>query len=615
MLYDIDKRLDEEEKRLENFETSPQEVMNLLGISQESGLFFFDGAFGTYYYQKRGKNPFCEYANLNDQDTVLNIHREYIGAGVHAIKTNTFGANSLLTGDRDTVASIIQNGFAIATAAAAGTDVKVFADIGFINSEDENVADEYRNLAKLFIGCGAKYFIFETLAEFEEILPAIRLIKTKVPGSIVLVSFAVSQEGFTSRGCYYKNILEEAAQSEFTDIVGLNCLCGPSHMARLLQNLENPAKPLSAMPNSGYPAVLNGRCVYQDNADYFSDRAGQIHSLGVRILGGCCGTTPAHIRAMIRRIGGKTETGAPKPSDKTVPGQKIAPRNSLKSSFEAGKKVIAVELDAPIDLNCGFLTDSAARVHACGADLVTVADSPLARTRADSIMIAAKVKRDTSVNVLPHLCCRDRNHIGIKAALLAGKIEGIENILVITGDPVSQADRGEYKGVFNFNSAGLISFIRRLNEEVFASAPYYIGGAINPNALQFSAELMRASQKVANGAEFLLSQPVFTDQAAENLKHAKKELGCRILAGILPIAGYKNALFLNNEVSGITIPESLIAKLKDKTAEEARAISIEFCMEIVKKTYSTCDGYYIMTPLRKVDLVCDLISKIRSMES
>lgn len=600
---------------MDNFQTPPQEIFDLLGTPHKSRLFFFDGAFGTYYYQKNKQNPFCEYANLDDQDTVFQIHREYMDAGVHAIKTNTFGANSLLTQDADKIASIIQNGFSIAQAAAADTKIKVFADIGFINSEDESTQEEYKKLAGLFIECGAKYFIFETLAEFEIIIPALRLIKSEVPEPVILVSFAVSQEGFTSRGFYYKNILDTAAKNEYTDIVGLNCMCGPSHMVKLLKNLELPAKPFSAMPNSGYPASMNGRTVYQDNTDYFSDRADQIQSLGVQILGGCCGTTPAHIRAMIRRIGDKPDISTQESKDIIPHEQKKALQNSLKDSFETGKKIIAVELDAPTDLNCGFLTESASRVRIHGADLITVADSPLARSRADSIMIAAKVKRDTGVNVLPHLCCRDRNHIGIKAALIAGKIENIDNILIVTGDPVSQTDRGEYKGVFNFNSAGLISFIRRLNEEIFAAAPYYIGGAINPNALQFSAELKRAGQKVANGAEFLLSQPVFTDQAVENLKLAKKELGCRILAGILPIAGYKNALFLNNEVSGITIPESLIAGLKDKNGEEARMISIKFCMDIVKKTYSTCDGYYIMTPLKKVDLVCDLIRKIRSIES
>lgn len=612
-MYDSFKNKHKRKKTLRNFQTPPQKVLDLLGIPQKNAAFFFDGAFGTYYYQKSNKNPFCEYANLDDQDTVYKIHREYIDAGVHAIKTNTFGANSLLTKDAGKIATIIQNGFSIATAASSEINTKVFADIGFINSEDGNASEEYESLAGLFIECGAKYFIFETLAEFEEIIPALHLIKSNVPDSVILVSFGVSQEGFTSRGFFYKNILDTAAQNEYTDIVGLNCLCGPSHMFKLLNNLEPPAKPLSAMPNSGYPSSLNGRTVYQDNADYFSDRADQIHSLGVRILGGCCGTTPAHIRAMIRRIANKADISTRESSDNPPREQKKASQNSLKNSFETGRKIIAVELDAPTDLDCGFLTDSANKLQTNGADVITIADSPLARTRADSIMIAAKVQRDTGVNVLPHLCCRDRNHIGIKAALIAGKIENIENILIITGDPVSQTDRGEYKGVFNFNSAGLISFIRRLNEEIFASAPYYIGGAINPNALQFPAELKRAAQKVANGADFLLSQPVFTDQAAENLELAKKELNCRILAGILPIAGYKNALFLNNEVSGITIPESLIAELKDKTGDQARSISIRFCMDIIQKTYSTCDGYYIMTPLKKTDLVCDLIRNIRSI--
>lgn len=579
---------------------------------QPNAPFFFDGAFGTYYNILSKKNALCEYANINEQDIVLQIHRAYIDAGVHAIKTNTFAANAQFFADKKQMAGIITQGYDIAIKAAGDAGAHVFADIGAIRAKGESASDEYREIAQIFIGCGASNFIFETQPSLDPLIPALADIKSRVPHATVLVSFAVSQEGYSSSGIHYKVLLNAAAQSGYTDIVGLNCSCGPSHMHTLIKGLDAFAKPLSAMPNAGYPASQNGRTIYQDNAEYFSTRLADIHALGVQVLGGCCGTTPDHIRETIQRIGG-SKTVKTAAFAKAAPQPKKAPAGELKQKFSQNRKIIAVELDAPLKPDMEFLVQSARRVLACSADLITIADSPLARSRADSIMVAAKLRRETGADVLPHLSCRDRNHIGIQAALVAGKMEGIENIFAVTGDPISLIDRGEYKGVYHFSACDLISFIRHLNNEIFVDSPYYIGGALNPNATNFSAELVRARQKLANGAEFLLTQPVFSDRAAENLAQAKKELGCNLLAGILPVAGYKNALFLNNEVPGIHIPAVLTEQLQNKTAEEVYEISLEFCMDIVRKTYSSCNGYYIMTPLQKVGMVCGLIQRIRSL--
>jgi len=576
--------------------------------------FFFDGAFGTYYHSKFHKNIFCETANISDPETVLAIHKEYIKAGANAIKTNTFGVNPLLTEGTQQRADMIKSGYKLALQAARGTGTAVFADIGCIVSSKLDASKEYKFIAKVFIECGATNFIFETLNEFDSIVPALSLIRQKVADPTVIVSFAVSQDGMTSRGYSYKKIMETAAASPYVDVVGLNCLCGPSHMYDLLREICPFKKPLAAMPNAGYPSTLNGRTVYLDNAEYFSEKAKDIHLLGIRILGGCCGTTPAHIRQMIEKIQG----GPPVSASVVCEAPPVRPRspiqNPLAASFAAGKKILAVELDAPIRPDADLTAQSVKTLRDAGADLITVADSPLARTRADSIMTAARIKREAGMEVLPHLSCRDRNHIGIKAALIAGQIEHLQNILLITGDPIAQADREEYKGVFSFNAAGLIAYVRRLNEDLFAASPYYIGAAINPNATQFKAELARARRKIENGAQFLLSQPLFSKKAIQNLAFAKKELDAYILAGILPVASLKNALFLNNEVSGISIPASLIGRLQGKEAAQVREISLDFCMDIVRQTQSFCDGYYIMTPLGKVDLAAGLVQKIRSQK-
>ncbi|MGL4369838.1 MAG: methylenetetrahydrofolate reductase, partial [Spirochaetota bacterium] len=260
--------------------------------------------------------------------------------------------------------------------------------------------------------------------------------------------------------------------------------------------------------------------------------------------------------------------------------------------------------------DAGFLLSSARLIRLAGADIITIADSPLSRTRADSIMLAAKVKRETGAEVMPHLSCRDRNHIAVKGALLGAAIENISAVLAITGDPLPQSGKGE-KGVFSFNSFSLMQYIQSLNSDVFTAAPFIIGGALNVSASNFDIELKRAEKKTAQGASFLMTQPLFSRQSIQNFLKAKKRLACTLLAGILPIAGYRNALFLNNEVSGISIPDEIIEKLKDTEREEAAKISLSFCRQIIDAVFAEADGFYIMTPLKRTDLVAECITYIR----
>lgn len=573
--------------------------------------FIFDGAFGTYYNEISARNTFCEYANINEPDTVIKIHRQYISAGANAIKTNTFGANSTLTEDFNKLTSIITKGYDLAVQAAQNQAL-VFADIGYINSSREDVAEEYIKLAQVFLNCGAKHFLFETLAEYEMIKPAISHIKKVLPEAFIIISFAVLQDGFTKKGHYYKTLINEAVSNSQVDAVGLNCICGPSHLYQLIKELDLKDITFSAMPNAGYPSTINGRTVYEDNAHYFSLKLADIFSLGVKILGGCCGTTPEHIKAAADRVTRTSKNSLSIDSEDTKGKPNFTHINLFKNKLLSGQKMVAVEINPPLDNNCDYLLSAARKAAACGADIITLADSPLARARADSIMMAAKIKREINIDVLPHLCCRDRNHIAIKSALLGASIEGIDNILIITGDPITQTDRRSSKGVFNYNSFNLISYIQNLNKEILNQKPFFIGAALNVNAMQFEHELKRAQRKIENGAGFLLSQPIFSDQAARNFSLAKNRLKCKILAGILPIASYKNALFLNNEVSGIDIPEEVLDEIKDKNPSEAANISIRYSLSIINKISECCDGYYFSTPLQRIDLVCKLIETVKS---
>lgn len=579
-------------------------------METNASFVFFDGAFGTYYYQKTGDDTPCELACRTNPHLVEQIHREYIQAGAQAIKTNTYAANSLL-GPREEVLALITEAWSIASRAAAGTPVTVFADIGFIPLEPENAQEEYLALARHFLSLGATHFLFETLAEFSPILPAIQEIRRLCPEACIIASFAVSQDGYTKKGYYYRTLLSQVRDTPQVDAGGLNCLCGPSHMLALVKKLGSMASSLSIMPNSGYPSTFNGRTVYRDNAEYFSDKLVQLYETGVRFLGGCCGSTPRHIALAIQKIKALPPPRAVSFQSGESPD---VPQPEVPSVCQSPKKLIAAELDPPVDTDCSFLLSAAKCYRDAGADYITVADSPLSRTRADSLMTAAKIQREVGVCALPHISCRDKNIIALKAGLLGAHMEDIRQVLVITGDPVSKAQRSSASPVFEFNSFELIQYIRTLNEDVFAHAPFSIAGALNVNAANFPQELARARRKVENGASLLLTQPIFSQAAIENFKLAKAQLPCRLLAGILPVASWRNALFLLNEVSGIEIPQTVLDSLQGQPQQIVLERSAAYSLRIIDALFDTADGFYLMTPLKKTALVQRLICEIRRRE-
>jgi len=550
----------------------------------------FDGAFGTYYITKTNDYEPCERANLTSPETVLAIHREYISVGVDAIKTNTFE-----TCERE----VIARGYELATQAARDKAVKVFADVG-----PKQDMDEYLKVANIFIELGAKNFLFETLVGLDELAPALRVIKQQVENATIIVSFAVSRDGFAASGQSFQTLIGQALADENVDIVGLNCMCGPAHMLELVRKLVPPTKPLAAMPNSGYPSTVNGRTVYNNNPQYFASKLLDIKKTGVSILGGCCGTTPEHISCAIRAIRESTKDKSANPKYAHI----ATAVDSAQPKF--ARKTIAVELDPPLDCDIDFVLQAADKLKDAGVDIITLADSPLSRARADSFLTAALIRREKNIEVLPHLTCRDRNFIAIKGALLGASFHGISQVLALTGDSVVSAENYRNPGVFNFNSKELIGYINNLNNEIFHGKEFAIGGAINVNSLRFDLELSRCTQKVANGASFLYSQPLFSAVSIENFARARQELDCKLFAGILPIVSYKNALFLNNELSGIDVPQDLIAKLEGKTPEQAQTLSMQFCRDVISSVYDLADGFYLVTPMKKVELICKIIESV-----
>lgn len=585
-----------------------------MSIFEEKDYFLFDGAIGTYYSSKHNTNTACELANLFDRESIYNIHKEYIEAGANAIKTNTFGANRFsLACDQQEVDKIIKKGWEIAKRAVEGTNVLVFADIGPIPLVDGNSAlDEYKRIVDIFMECGAEYFLFETFPNYDVLLDISAYIRLTKPKAVIVTSFAVYPDGYSKEGLFYIDMIDKISRTGLVDAYGLNCISGPAHMCRLIKDLNISGKNIIIMPNSGYPASERGRTVYIDNSEYFAEKILDLKRMGVKILGGCCGTTPRHIAATSKLLNGNiTYIENLKHTESSI--KPTVPKKNILYKLLESKKPILVEIDPPFDTNWEYMLKDAFLLKQAGADMITIADSPLAKARADSSILAAKIYREAGIPTIPHITCRDKNLLGIKAMLLGLHIEGVRNVLAITGDPIAHTERENIKGVFSINSSKLAAYISSLNSNVFSDEEFKIGGALNINAVNFEAELKRSVAKIENGISYFLTQAIYTDTAINNLIKATKTLNVPIFAGIMPLVGYKNAQFINNEVPGIEIDEKIIDMFKDKSREESEVIGIDLAVGIINRLYENVSGFYLMTPLKRTNVICELIKKIKEI--
>ena len=576
----------------------------------------FDGGMGTYYKAKPGQE--CEQANLTDPDGILAVHRAYLAAGADAIKTNTFSLPRLAAAQQPGWEQLADAGWQLAAKAAGETGAAVFADLGPAPDTENLPAEQvYLSVAKRFALLGARNFLFETLSTEEGVLEAIHVLKQTVPEAFVLVSFAVLPDGYTREGRYCAELVRRMAQSGVVDAVGLNCVSAPGAMRALVQQLGDAGLPLSVMPNAGYPVVARAQVRYQGKPEYFARELSRLAAEGVRILGGCCGTTPQHIAALRTALDALPEALPAAPAAKPAATAKPAVETDdvFLRKLRAGQRVIAVELDSPKDADLTAYLEGARRLQAAGADLLTIADCPIARARMDSSLVACRVHRELGMNVLPHMTCRDRNLNATKALLLGLYAEGVREVLAITGDPIPTAERDEVKNVYQFNSRKLAQYIVSLaGEGREMPSPITVFGALNLNARNFEVELRRAAEKLENGMSGFLTQPLLSAQAVENLKKTRETLGerAKILAGILPVVSQRNAIFMENEVNGIHVDEAIIQKFEglDRTAGEE--LGLEVSVQAAKAAAPYADGFYLMTPFNRVALMERLIARLRT---
>ena len=575
----------------------------------------FDGAMGTYYKAAPGVE--CEQANLTDPAGVLAVHREYLAAGADAVKTNTFSLPRLAAAHAPGWEQLAQAGWQLAVQAAEETGAAVFADLGPApDTEAVPAGQVYTAVAKQFAALGARNFLFETLSSDAGLLDAVGAIKAEVPDAFVLASFAVLPDGYTREGMYCKDLARRMQESGIVDAVGLNCVSAPGAMRTLAKQLGGTL-PLSVMPNAGYPVVTRTQVKYQGRPEYFARELGRLAAEGtVQILGGCCGTTPAHIAALRAELDSLpvVEKTAPAEEFSTVKEQTVENEDAFLRKLNAGEKVIAIELDSPRNADLTGYLEGVKKLQAAGADLLTIADCPIAQARMDSSLVACRVHRELGLCTLPHMTCRDRNLNATKALLLGLYAEGVREVLAITGDPIPTAERDEVKNVYQFNSRKLAQYIVSLaGEGREMPGPMTVFGALNLNARNFDVELRRAKEKLENGMSGILTQPVLSAQAVENLRKSRETLGAdaKILAGIMPVVSQRNAIFMENEINGIHVEDWIIEKFAGLDRAQGEELGLAISLEMAKAALPYADGLYLMTPFNRVALMERLIGRLK----
>lgn len=574
----------------------------------------FDGGMGTYY--KAAPGLACEQANTADPDGVLAVHRAYLEAGAQALKTNTFGLTAMAARQEPGWQALADAGYALAVQAAQDK-AYVFADLGPVPDTEERPAGQvYTEVAERILDQGAEYFLFETLSSDAGVLEAVQAIRARCPHAFVLVSFAALPDGYTREGLACSQLLQRMQASGLVDAAGLNCVSAPGAMAALVQQLGRQGLPLSVMPNAGYPVVARSQVRYQGKPAYFAKTLAALAGRGVRILGGCCGTTPEHIRALTEALKEQPALGPAFAEPGAVPAahQPAETEDAFLCKLRSGQPVIAVELDSPKTADLSGYLASARRLQQAGADILTIADCPVARARMDAALVACRVHRELGLCVLPHMTCRDRNLNATKALLLGLAAEGIGEVLAITGDPIPTAERDEVKSVYQFNSRKLAQYILSLAGEGGLPARMAVFGALNLGARNFAVELRRAEEKLACGMTGFLTQPVLSAQALENLRLARQTLGSRakLLAGVLPVVSLRNAQFLDSEVNGIQVEPELLQRFAGLDKAAGEALGLEVAFGAAKAALPYADGLYLMTPFQRVGLMETLIARIRT---
>lgn len=581
-------------------------------------VLLIDGAMGTYYASL--ENDYInssEKANIINPNIIKKIHNEYIRAGAMLIRTNTFLANRFdMNCDIEEANQILTKGYEIAYNCAKKKNVLVACSIGPISENNEitelQILEEYFRIINLFMRLGGKIFIFESFSQIDYLEEIIKYINNKDKDIEIITLFSINGQGYTKNGISQKKLVEEIKNIKGLTAFGFNCGVGAGHLYNNLKSVDLNNQNFAAIPNAGYPEILYERTKYLDNADYFADKMIEMCKLGVKIIGGCCGTTPVHIKKISNKLKDFLPITITKQESNNETNIVIKKqKNNYWDKMEEGKFVVAVEIDPPSGYDTTRLMEAAHYLKGKKVDIITIADSPLGKMRLDSIMMSTKIYKEVGIEVMPHVCCRDKNILSINALISAAYVEGLRNFLFVTGDPLPVATRNEIKSVFNMNSVKLMEFAQGMNEKIEGFDSFIYGGALNYRGENIDRIIERAIQKKAAGAKFLLTQPIYNEEDLERVKLIKEKSGIKILGGVLPLVSYNNARFINNEFAGITIPNEIINIFDPQMSrEEAETIGIEISVKIARLIKDNLDGLYLMTPFNRAAMIGKILKQL-----
>jgi homocysteine S-methyltransferase len=594
-----------------------------------------DGAVGSMLYEALGPQRCFEELNATQPEAVFRVHQAYIEAGAQIIETNTFGANRYKLaplGLADQVVPLNHRGVKITREAreAAAREVLIAGSVGPLGVirqvreiSTEEIMEIFKEQALALEERGVDLFILETFSDLEELLSAIDAIRSfsSLP---IIAELTYSEEGTTLGGT---RPLEAAARLKEKNVqaIGANCTLGPQLLLPILHELAGRGDArLSAMPNAGFPVRVGDRIVYpKSSPEYFALFAREAAALGVRILGGCCGTTPEHIRAMAEAVKdhrpSKATSVRPNVVVEAAPqAQRVLhrePESGLWKKIQARKFVVSVEIDPPKGVSLDRVLEQVDRILVNGSvDAIDINSGTLARVGMDAIMLAGALEA-RGVETIPHLTTRDLNIIGLQATLLgAWAVGGVRNILTITGDPPSLGDHPETSGVYEIDSVGLVKVLARLNQgtdwagkTLGGATNFTIGVALNPVAQDLDYESERFLAKVEAGAHFAMTQPLF-DPAHWHafLKRIGGKSPIPVLVGLWPLTSYKQALRLNNEVPGIVIPEEVLKEL-EAAGSAARDRGFALARRMLEWARTELAGAYLIPPFKRYEEVLEIL--------
>lgn len=591
-----------------------------------------DGAMGTILYSE-GLDTCPEAYNLSHPEKVEHIHRSYIDAGADIIQTNTYGANFeklKAYGLEHKVKDIHQAAVKIAQQ-AANDDTYILGTIGGfrgVRQEDLSLsAIQYHTGIQVdtLVEAGVDGLLFETYYDLEELTNIIQATRRKYDIPIV-AQLTASNTNYLRDGSEINSALQQLKASG-ADVVGLNCHHGPHHMQQSFSHIELPDDSyLSCYPNASLLDIDNSEFKYSDNAEYFGSVAQKLINEGVRLIGGCCGTTPEHIKFIKSSI----KDLKPVTHKDIIPITKHQTKTTTTSSkVNLTTKVkqrptIIVELDTPKHLDTSLFFRNIKKLDDADIDAVTLADNSLATVRISNIAAASLIKQNYNIEPLVHITCRDRNLIGLQSHLLGLSLIGVDEILTITGDPSKIGNLPGAMNVFDVNSKGLTEIAQRFNQGINTDGDalkqatnFNIAGAFDPNVRKLDGAIRRLEKKIDSGMNYFITQPVYSKEKIKAVYEATKHLNVPFFIGIMPITSYNNALFLHNEVPGIKLSEEILTQFEavKNDKEKTRELSISICKELIDTVHEYFNGLYLITPFQRVDFSLELAAYSKTITS